>query len=93
MVFDYIVAPSLILLVAVLVSGLCLRRIFVHTKCYGKWRRISERIVLSIVFLVAVFLGGSTAFNALAIRHYWKMNPPPGNLYQAAEKIALSRQF
>src|SRR5258708_4810474 len=81
MYFDYVVAPSLILIVAVLVSGFCLRRILVHTKRYRKWRRISERVALSIVFLVAVFLGGSTTFNALVIRHYRAMNPAPGNLY------------
>lgn len=79
--FDYVVAPSLILLVALLVSGFCLRRILVHTKRYRKWRRISERVVLSIVLLLAAILGGSTTFNALAIRHFRVMNPPPGNLY------------
>jgi pimeloyl-ACP methyl ester carboxylesterase len=79
--FDYVVAPSLILLIAVLVSWICLRRIFVSTKSYRKWRQISERVVLLIVLLVVVFLGGSTAFNALAMHHYWKMNPPPGKLY------------
>jgi pimeloyl-ACP methyl ester carboxylesterase len=81
MVFDNVAVPSLVVLVTVFVAGFCLHRILAHTKRYRKWRQIAESIVLSIVILVSVFLGGSTAFNALAIRHYWKMNPPPGNLY------------
>jgi hypothetical protein len=80
--FDYVVAPSLILLVVVLVSGFCLYRVrMLHIKRYGKWRRITERLVLSPVILVAVAVGGSSIFNALAVHHYRAMNPPPRNLY------------
>ncbi len=80
--FDYVVAPSLILLVVVLVSGFCLYRArMLHIKRYGKWRRNTERIVLSLVILVAVAVCGSSIFNALAVHHYRAMNPPPGNLY------------
>jgi pimeloyl-ACP methyl ester carboxylesterase len=80
--FDYVVAPSLILFVVVLVSGSCLYRVrMLRIKRYGKWRRIAERTVLSLVVLVAVALGGSSIFNAFAVRHYRAMNPPPGNLY------------
>jgi pimeloyl-ACP methyl ester carboxylesterase len=75
------VAPGLVLLVAVLVSGYCWHRMLVNIKRYRKWRRISERIILSLVILVVVSVGGSATFNALAIHHYRVMNPSPGNLY------------
>ncbi|SRR6266481_3686157 len=79
--FDYVVAPGLILLVAVLISGLCLHRMLVRINRYGKWRRISERVVLSLVFFFAVAVGGSTTFNALAIHHYRAIYPAPGSFY------------
>lgn len=79
--FDYVVAPVLIVMVALCVSWFCLRRMLVHVNRYGKWRRITERVVLSLVIVVAVAVAGSTAFNALAIHHYRATNPPPGKLH------------
>ena len=80
--FDYVVAPSLILLVAILISWLGIRRIRVlRTKGYRTWRRITERVVISLVVLMAVAAGASTTFNALAIHHYWATNPLPGKFY------------
>jgi pimeloyl-ACP methyl ester carboxylesterase len=69
--FDYVVVPCLIVVVAILISWLCIRRILaLRAKGYRKWRRTTERVVLSLVVLVAVAIGASTAFNALAIYHY-----------------------
>lgn len=78
--FAYIIAASLIALVAILISWLCVRRILaVRAKRYRVWRRITERVVLSFVVLVAVAVGASTAFNALAILYY--RATMPGKFY------------
>jgi len=79
--FDYVVAPVLIVMAAICVSWFCLRRMLVHVNRYGKWRRITERVVLSLVIVLAAAAAGSTAFNAVAIHHYRATNPPPGKLY------------
>jgi pimeloyl-ACP methyl ester carboxylesterase len=69
--FDYVVVPCFIVLVAILVSWLCIRRILaLRAKGYRMWRHITERVVLSFVVLVAVAVGASTAFNALATLYY-----------------------
>jgi hypothetical protein len=69
--FDSFVAPSAVLIVALVFSGFCLHRIRVLSiKPYPKWRRICERIVLSLTILVVVAAGASAAFSALAIHHY-----------------------
>ena len=69
--FDYVIAPFLIVLVVILISWLCIRRILaLRAKDYRRWRRAAERVVLSFVVLLAVAAGASTAFNALAILYY-----------------------
>lgn len=78
--FDYVVVPCLIVLVAILICWLCIRRILaVRGKGYRMWRRVTERVVLSLVVLVAVAVGASTAFNALAILYY--RATMPGKFY------------
>lgn len=78
--FDHVIAPSLIALVAIVISWLCIRRILaLRAKGYRIWRRVTERVVLSFVVLVAVAVGASTAFNALAIFYY--RATMPGKFY------------
>jgi pimeloyl-ACP methyl ester carboxylesterase len=79
---DLVIAPAIVLGIALLVSGLCFHRIrTLGIKGYRKWRGISERIVLSLVVLVAVAAGAGTTFNAVATHHYRARHAAPGNLY------------
>jgi pimeloyl-ACP methyl ester carboxylesterase len=79
---SHVVVPILIGLAAVLISWFCLRRMFGDLSRYRRWRRVAERIVLSLVTLVAIVIGSSTVFNAIATHRYRVANPPPGNVYQ-----------
>lgn len=79
--FDYVVMPALVL-VGILLVWLCVRRVLsLSTKSYRMWRKVSERIVLSIVVLGVTALSGSSAFNAIALHHFRVLNPPPGDTY------------
>lgn len=81
--FEYVAAACLIVLVAVVISWLCIRRILaLRAKGYRMWRRVTERVVLSLVVLIAVAAGASSAFNALATHYYWATNPMPGKFYE-----------
>jgi pimeloyl-ACP methyl ester carboxylesterase len=76
------VAPCLVIVVALLASLLCFRRIrMLSAKPYAKWRRICEGIALSAAIVVFLVAGASTLFNALAIHHYRAIFPPQGRLY------------
>src|ERR1700730_11930079 len=79
---DLVVAPAIVLGIALLVSGFCFHRMCaLGIKGYPKWRRISERMVLSFVFLVAVAAGAGTTFNAVVTHHYRARHAAPGSLY------------
>jgi pimeloyl-ACP methyl ester carboxylesterase len=43
--------------------------------------RVARRIGLGLLFLLVVLAAVGAAWNALAIRHYRNVNPPPGKLY------------
>ena len=79
--FDYVVMPGIILVVAALVSWLIVRRMrSLSKRSYSGWRKLAERIVLSIVVFLAVAVAGYSSFNAIAIHHFWARNPPPGEI-------------
>lgn len=76
------VAPGLVIVLALLACLLCFRRIrMLSVKPYARWRRICERIALSIAIVVFLAAATSTSFNALAIHHYRAVYPPRGRLY------------
>ncbi len=80
--FEYTVLPTLILLIAVVVVWLSIRRFrSLSTRFSKKWRRVAERIVLSAVVLVAAAVAGSASFNAIARLWFRAHNPPPGEMY------------
>jgi len=80
--FDYIVLPAIIFVVGVLVIWLSVRRFrSLYTKSYRTWRKVVERIVLSVVVLLAAFVAGSSAYNAIALHLFWATNQPPGAFY------------
>jgi pimeloyl-ACP methyl ester carboxylesterase len=74
--------PIVIVLIAILIVALCIRRLRTlrHTQ-HSKWRRITEWVLLSFAVLVCAFLAASTIFNAAALRYYRAIYPPPGKIY------------
>lgn len=80
--FEYVVLPALILLIGVVVIWLSVRRILsLSGKVSRRWRRVTKRIVLSAVVLVAAAVAGSASFNAIARIWFRAHNPPPGEMY------------
>ena len=79
---DLVIAPAVVVVIALCVSGFCFHRMrTLGMKRYPKWRRISERIVLSFVVLVAGAAGAGTTFNVVATHHYHARHAAPGSLY------------
>src|ERR1039457_3662061 len=80
--FDYVVFPAIIFVVGVLLIWLSVRRFrSLSSKSYRTWRKVVERIVLSVVVLLVAVLAGSSAYNAIVLHHFWATNQPPGALY------------
>ncbi len=74
--------PIVIVLVAILIVALSIRRMRTLQRTpHGKGRRITERVLLSLVILVCALLAGCTAYNAAALRYYRAIYPPPGKIY------------
>ena len=74
--------PAIIFVIGILIVWLSMRRILsLSKKSYRMWRKVAERIVLSVVVLLAAFVAGSSAYNAIAIYHFWAANQPPGDFY------------
>jgi pimeloyl-ACP methyl ester carboxylesterase len=72
-----VLVPALI----VLIAWISIRRMLsLRNKTLPPWRKITERIVLSLVSLVAVALAGSSGWNAIALHHF--RSHPPGQIYR-----------
>jgi pimeloyl-ACP methyl ester carboxylesterase len=83
MIFDYVVMPAIFFLIGALIVWLSVRRmISLSKKSCRLWRKIAERIVLSVVVLVAAAVALSSAYNAIAMQIFWAMHPAPGSFYQ-----------
>lgn len=81
--FEFVVVPLLVLVVALVVLALGIRRWGVlRNERYGKVRRIGERAVLAVLMVGVVAAGASAAFNAFASHHYWAAHPVPGRIYR-----------
>jgi pimeloyl-ACP methyl ester carboxylesterase len=79
---DYVVLPACIVLCALLILGFTMRRLFsLSSKNYTNSRKLIERIVLTLIVLVTVVLGTTSAYNAIALYSFRKNNPPPGKIY------------
>jgi pimeloyl-ACP methyl ester carboxylesterase len=78
--FDYVVIPALIVLAGIFIAWLSIWRVSsLRKKACPTWRKVTERIVLSLVVLVAVALAAISGFNAIAL-HYFRRSPP-GQMY------------
>jgi pimeloyl-ACP methyl ester carboxylesterase len=79
---DYIVLPAIFLALGIPVIWLIVRRVHsLSAMRYSAARKVTERIVLSEVVLLATALAGSSAFNAIALYCFRAVNPPPGAFY------------
>ncbi len=76
---DYVILPAVFVVGAVLVIGVCTRRFrSLSARPYKAWRRVGERIVLSLAIVLAVCVAGSSLFNAIALHRFWSSHPPAG---------------
>jgi pimeloyl-ACP methyl ester carboxylesterase len=74
--------PIVIAVIAILGVALSIRRLRTLQRTpHGKWRRVTERVLLSLVILVCALVAGSTIFNAAALRYYRAIYPAPGKFY------------
>lgn len=80
--FNYVVVPAIILAIGILIAVLSVRRILsLSTKSYRTWRKVVERIVLSLVVICAAVISVSSAYNAIVLFHFRATHPPPGDYY------------
>jgi pimeloyl-ACP methyl ester carboxylesterase len=78
--FDYVVVPALIVLIGGLIGWVSIRRVLsLQGKSYPTWRKVAERIALSLVVLITLTVTGSSGFNAIEL--YYFRHPPPGEMY------------
>jgi hypothetical protein len=77
---QYVVLPALIVLIGTLIAWLSAKRVLsLRNKTLATRRKITERIVLAMVALVAVAVTASSGFNAIALHHF--RSRPPGEIY------------
>jgi pimeloyl-ACP methyl ester carboxylesterase len=83
MTFDYIVMPVFFILLGILITWLSVHRmIALSQKPIRRWRKVTERIVLSLVGLVAAALVLSSGYNAIVGQIFWATQSAPGSFYQ-----------
>lgn len=76
--FYYVVAPALLVLIAIAITWLSLRRMSrLRSMTIPHWRKIAQRVGLLCITLAAIVLAGSSAWNAIAVHRIY----PPGQLY------------
>jgi pimeloyl-ACP methyl ester carboxylesterase len=79
---DYVVLPALITLAAIAIVWLCVHRMrSLSRRPYRKLRRVSERVVLSLVAITVAGLAACSAFNAIENKLAWSTHPPEGEVY------------
>jgi len=83
MIFDYLVMPAIFFLVGILIVWFSVgRMISLSTKSRWIGWKVAERIVLSMVVLVAATVAVSSAYNAIVMQVFWATHPAPGAFYQ-----------
>ncbi len=82
MFFDYVVMPAIFFLAGTLITWLSVRRmISLSQPKYRMWRKVAERLVLSVIVLIAATVALSSAYNASALQIFHVTHPAPGKLY------------
>lgn len=77
-----VVLPIVIVLIAILLVALSIRRLrTLQRSPHAKWRWITEWVLLSLVILLCVTAASSTIFNAIALRYYRAIFSPLGKIY------------
>jgi pimeloyl-ACP methyl ester carboxylesterase len=78
--FAYVVLPALLVFAGILMAWLSLGRLLsVRRRSYPRWRKVTERIVLSLVAVAALAVAGSSGWNAIALYRFRHL--PPGETY------------
>jgi pimeloyl-ACP methyl ester carboxylesterase len=78
--FLYVVIPALLVIAGILIAWLSIRRLLsLGRSTYPRWRKITERVVLSLVTVAAVAVAGSSGWNAIALYRFRHL--PPGKMY------------
>jgi pimeloyl-ACP methyl ester carboxylesterase len=78
--FLYVVIPTLLIIAGILIAWLSIRRLLsLGRSTYPRWRKMTERVVLTLVTVAAVAVAGSSGWNAIALYHFG--HPPPGKTY------------
>jgi len=82
MSFDYVVVPAILLVIGSLLVWLCARRLLsLSTRSYRTWRKVTERILLSMAAVLVTAVVLCSVYNAIAIQVFLANNPPQGKLY------------
>jgi pimeloyl-ACP methyl ester carboxylesterase len=78
--FLYVVIPALLVPAGILIAWLSIQRLrSLGRSTYPQWRKITERVVFSLVAVVALGVAGSSGWNAIALYHF--RHPMPGKIY------------
>jgi hypothetical protein len=86
-----LIAPSCVLLLALLVCVACILRMrALRSKNYGRWLRVAEMIVFTVVVLVAVALGSGATFNVVATQYFFAHHPVPGIFTMSTDTRCIS---
>ena len=84
--FDYVVMPGILVVIAFLVIWWSIRRMrSLGAPNFRRGRRVTERVVLSLLVLLVGVAAGSSAFNAVALQVARLSNPPQGAFYTVNE--------
>ena len=81
MTFNFVFLPIAIVAVGIFILWLSIRRMrSISVRDISTWRRVIERVVLSVVVLAALVVVLSTSYNAIAIDYFWARNPASGRI-------------
>src|ERR1700722_20326635 len=79
MIFNFVLLPVAIVAIGIFIIWLSIRRMrSPSVRTISTWRRMIERVVLSVVVVAALVVVGSVSYNAIAINSFWARNPAPG---------------
>jgi pimeloyl-ACP methyl ester carboxylesterase len=79
--FEHDVVPAVTFVLCLVIAWLSARRIWsLRGRTYPAWRMLTERVVISLLGIVALAAAVSTGWNALALYRF--RQSPPGQIYE-----------